>query len=78
MHFDVYFPHPSIIKEEAKFDELLSDPQYSTHIDNLLEKAMVKILNDETEFDINSESYEEMKAVALEIEDTSDGYNDLI
>jgi hypothetical protein len=28
--------------------------------------------------DIDSESYEEMKAVALEIEDTSDGYDELI
>jgi recombination protein RecA len=63
---------------KAKFDELLADPQYSVHIDNLLEKAMVKILNDVEELDINIESYEEMKAVALEIEDTSDGYNDLI
>lgn len=63
---------------KAKFDELLADPQYSVHIDNLLEKAMVKILNDAAEIDINAESYEEMKAVALEIEDPSDGYNDLI
>jgi recombination protein RecA len=63
---------------KAKFDELLSDPKYSAHIDNLLEKAMVKILNDSAELDINVESYEEMKAVALEIEDSSDGYNDLI
>ena len=63
---------------KAKFDELLANPQYSIHIDKLLEKAMVKILNDTEELDVNAESYEEMKAIALELEDTSDGYNDLI
>jgi len=39
---------------------------------------MVKVMGINEEADIDTNSYEEMKAIALEVEDTSDGYDDLV
>jgi protein RecA len=62
---------------KADFNKIIEDPLYTSYIDDLLEDAMVKVMGDPDEADIDTNSYEEMKAVALEIEDTSDGYDDL-
>ena len=44
----------------------MTNPEYSGYIDDLLEAAMVKKFNQDPDIDI--ESYEEVRAVALEIE----------
>jgi recombination protein RecA len=51
---------------KPKFDEIMKDPEYSKYIDNLLEVVMVKKFNEDPDIDI--ESYEEVRSIALEIE----------
>jgi hypothetical protein len=51
---------------KPKFNEIMTNPEYSGYIDDLLEAAMVKKFNQDPDIDI--ESYEEVRAVALEIE----------
>lgn len=63
---------------KADFDKIISDPKYTKYIDDLLERAMVKVMGNTENIDIDSESYEEMKSLALEIEDTTEGYDELI
>ena len=50
------------------FDELLEDEEYSYYLDMILEKAMVKIMGDPDNIDIDPEAYEEIKAIAQELE----------
>jgi recombination protein RecA len=54
---------------KADFDQILNDPDYSGYCDNLLEKAMVRIMSNSENEDFNSESYEEVRAASMEIED---------
>ena len=49
---------------KAEFDAVLANPEYKGFLDDLIEKAMVKILNSKEGVDINPESYEEMKSLA--------------
>ena len=44
-----------------------SYPEYSPYVDALLEKALVRKLSDE--MDIDAESYEEIRAVSMELHD---------
>ena len=53
---------------KTEFNEVLENPEYSDFLDELIEKAMVKILNTDAGIDINPESYEEMKALAAELD----------
>ena len=53
---------------KANFDEIMSNPEYDKYIDNLLEAVMVKNLNS-AKLDIDSDSYEEMRSLSIEIED---------
>lgn len=53
---------------KTEFNEILANPEYSDFLDDLIEKAMVKILNTDAGIDINPESYEEMKALADELD----------
>ncbi len=52
---------------KADFDKIMSDPEYSPYVDALLEKALVRKLSDE--MDIDAESYEEIRAVSMELHD---------
>ena len=52
---------------KAEFDELLKDDKYSIHIDNLLEKAMVKKFQEDPDIDLDS--FVEVEAASLEMED---------
>ena len=54
---------------KANFNEIMSNPEYDKYIDKLLETVMVKKLNDSEEMDIDSDSYEEMRSLSIEIED---------
>ena len=53
---------------KADFDQVLKDPEYGPYIEDLLEKAMVKTV-DPSEFNIDPESYEEVRSVAMSIDD---------
>jgi recombination protein RecA len=55
---------------KAEFDKILGDPEYSDYIDDLLEAAMSKKKSTEGP-DIDAESYEEVRSVAMEV-DVSD------
>ena len=50
------------------FDEVLNDPEYSLFLDALLERAMIRKMSDPNEENIDVESYEEIRAVALDLE----------
>jgi recombination protein RecA len=52
---------------KSEFNEILENKEYSDHLDSLLEKAMVKKFQSSPDIDI--ESYVEVEAAALEIED---------
>lgn len=49
---------------KADFDKVMKDPEYSDYIDNLLEAALVRKINVE-EMDIDVNSYEEVRSVAM-------------
>ena len=53
---------------KSDFGEILSDPAYSKYCDDLLEKVMVKVMSDNQFMNIDHESYEEVRAVSLELE----------
>ncbi len=53
---------------KADFDKVLEDPEYSGYCDALLESAMVRIMSTPESEDFDSESYEEVRAASLEIE----------
>ena len=46
----------------------MSNPEYKWYIDGLIEKAMVKLLTTESGVDIDTESYEEIKALADQLD----------
>lgn len=51
---------------KADFGDVMNDPQYSSYIDDLLERAMTRKVNTE-EPDIDMESYEEVRALASDM-----------
>ena len=53
---------------KADFDEIIRDPEFGPYIEDLLEKAMVKTI-DVSEFNIDPESYEEVRSVAMSLDD---------
>tara|TARA_Y100000593_G_scaffold94946_1_gene197495 strand:- start:5197 stop:6351 length:1155 start_codon:yes stop_codon:yes gene_type:complete len=53
---------------KTEFDEILRDTRYSDYLDSLIEKAMVKMLTSDEGIDIDTESYEEIKALADELD----------
>tara|TARA_B100000131_G_scaffold323267_1_gene381214 strand:- start:24517 stop:25779 length:1263 start_codon:yes stop_codon:yes gene_type:complete len=54
---------------KTEFDQILKDPEYSAYTDALLERAMVKKMSNPNEINIDPESYEEVRAVALDLEE---------
>ena len=53
-----------------EFMDIINDEIYGPFIDDLLEKAMVKIID--SEYNIDTESYEEVRAISMEVEDIID------
>jgi len=53
---------------KADFDQIISHPDYSGYIDLLLKDALIRQMRDPEAQTINPESYEEVKAIAMEIE----------
>ena len=54
---------------KADFDQLLKNPEYSSYLESLLELAMTHKMQDESEQNVDTESYEEVRSIALDIED---------
>lgn len=57
---------------KAEFDKLLSDPEFSEFLDDLLDSAMSKKRNTDSP-DVDGESYEEVRSLAMEIDDGTMG-----
>ena len=54
---------------KSDFGEILENPEYKPFLDKLIECAFVKGARSIEEYDIDQDSYEEMRSIALEIED---------
>jgi recombination protein RecA len=52
---------------KADFGEVWNDPDYKPYIDSLLENCLVRKMNDPDSAVLDTESYEEVRAVAMEI-----------
>ncbi len=52
---------------KADFDQVMENPEYAPYIDKLLEAALVRKLSEEADIDV--ESYEEIRAVSMEMAD---------
>ena len=53
---------------KADFDEIIKNPEFQPYIEDLLERAMVKTIDVE-DLNIDSESYEEVRSVAMTLDD---------
>jgi len=54
---------------KADFDEILKNPDYAPYCDLLMQRAMIKTMSDNSNVDIDVESYEEVKSISMEISD---------
>ena len=52
-----------------EFDEVWNNPEYKKYIDQLLSIAMVRKLSDAEEIDVDTESYEEIRSIAMDGEE---------
>ncbi len=53
---------------KAEFNEILENPEYSLYCESLLEKAMVKIMRDDSHMCFDQDSYEEARSITMELE----------
>ena len=54
---------------KSDFDKILDDPEFSGYCDDLLEKALVRVMsNSNSMSNFDSESYEEARAVTIDLE----------
>ncbi len=54
---------------KAEFNEVIANPEYSDYISDLLERALVRKMSSAEGMDIDTDSYEEVRSVAMEIEE---------
>ena len=52
---------------KVNFDEVMKDPQYKPYIDELISRMMVKHISNPENIEIDPESYEEVRSIAMEI-----------
>ena len=52
---------------KAEFNEVWEDPQYKSYIDDMLELTMVRKMESPGNMDIDSESYEEVRSISMEL-----------
>jgi len=52
-----------------EFDEVWKNPEYKNYVDQLLSLAMVRKLSDAEEIDVDTESYEEIRSIAMDNEE---------
>ena len=55
---------------KSDFDDVLKDSQYNQYLEDLIEDAFIKKMSPEGTIDIDEESYEEVRAVSLELEES--------
>ena len=53
---------------KADFDQVINDPEFSPYIDMLLASVMIRKIKSSNEMNIDLESYEEVRAISLELE----------
>ena len=54
---------------KADFSEIWRHPDYKNYVDLLLERCMIRNMSNPDNADIDTESYEEVRAVSIELED---------
>ena len=52
---------------KADFHKIMNDPEFNPYIEDLLEVAMVKKLDAAEDYDVDLESYEEVRSIAMEL-----------
>ncbi len=55
---------------KADFDEVLKDPEYKGYLEDLIEQAFVTRMSNPDSSNVDAESYEEVRALADDLEDT--------
>ena len=53
---------------KADFDQIISNPEYSKYVEALIDDAMIRKMNDPNSANIDPESYEEVKSIAMDLE----------
>ena len=53
---------------KKEFDTIINDQEYSQYVDGLLERAMIKQMGDPDSAEIDPESYEEIRSIALDLD----------
>ena len=53
---------------KSDFDKMFVNPEYSSHLNDLLEQAMIRKMSDSNELNIDPESYEEVRSISLGLE----------
>lgn len=53
---------------KTDFDQILASPEYSPYVDALLERVMVKKMSNDDNMNVDPESYEEVRAIAIDLE----------
>ena len=54
---------------KADFNEIINDKEYGKYIDDLLERVYVKKMESDRRIDLDVESYEEVRSVALAMDE---------
>lgn len=55
---------------KSDFGAIRKDPKYKSYIEDLTEKSFVKTIVSESDIDVDEESYEEVRAISLDLEDS--------
>ena len=53
---------------KADFKEVMDDPEYKPYVDSLLESCMVRKMSSEEHANLDTESYEEVRAAAMDLD----------
>ena len=54
---------------KKEFNDIMKDPEFKPYVDQLIEKAMVKVMTTTTGVDIDAESLVELQALQAEMFD---------
>lgn len=55
---------------KSDFDKIRTSPEYKSYIEDLTEKAFVKTIVSDSDIDVDEESYEEVRAISMDLEDS--------
>jgi len=55
---------------KSDFEEVLKHPEYKDYLEDLIEQSFVKRISKIDDLDIDAESYEEVRAISSELEET--------